>query len=82
MNYVKAFLDLVITGLNYFPGWKTKIGAVLQVLGTVFVVYNQYGAGLVGFEVPGDIVAAVNTAAVTILAVGVANAPANNAPKA
>jgi len=80
MNYVKIGLDLLIQALNYFPGWKTKVGAALQLLGTLLIFFNSYLATLAGFEIPTDIVIAVNAAAATLVAVGAANQP-SNAPK-
>lgn len=80
MNYVKIGLDLLISALNYFPGWKTKVGAALQLLGTLLLFFNSYLATLVGFEIPQDIVIAVNAAAATLVAVGAANQPVNNKP--
>jgi hypothetical protein len=77
MNYVKIGLDLLIQALNYFPGWKTKVGAVLQLIGTLLVFFNSYLTALAGFEIPQDIVIAVNAAAATLVAVGAANQPGN-----
>lgn len=77
MNYVKIGLDLLIQALNYFPGWKTKVGAALQLLGTLLIFFNSYLTALAGFEIPQDIVIAVNAAAATLVAVGAANQPSN-----
>jgi hypothetical protein len=77
MNYVKIGLDLLISALNYFPGWKTKAGAALQLLGTLLIFFNSYLAGVSGFEIPHDIVIAINAAAATLVAVGAANQPSN-----
>lgn len=77
MNYITIGLDLVVKALNYFPGYKTKAGAALQLLGTLLIFYNSYLAAVAGFEVPVDIVVAVNAAAATLVAVGAANQPSN-----
>jgi hypothetical protein len=77
MNYAKLGLDVLVQALNYFPGWKTKAGAVLQVVGTILLAYNSAFAPLFGWEFPQDIVLAVNAAAATLVAVGAANQPAN-----
>lgn len=77
MNYVKLGLDLLVKSLNYFPGYKTKIGAALQLFGTLLVFFNSYLASVAGFEIPVDIVIAVNAAAATLVAVGAANQPTN-----
>jgi hypothetical protein len=77
MNYVKIGLDLLVSALNYFPGWKTKAGAALQLLGTLLIFFNSYLAGLAGFEIPVDVVVAINAAAATLVAVGAANQPSN-----
>jgi predicted tellurium resistance membrane protein TerC len=78
----KAILDLLVGALNYFPGLKTKAGAVLQVIGTLMLVYNHTFAAMLGFEIPVDLVLAVNAAAATLVAVGAANQPENNKPPA
>lgn len=77
MNYVKIALDLLVGALNYFPGWKTKAGAALQLLGTFLIFFNSYISAVAGFEIPQDIVIAVNAAAATLVAVGAANQPSN-----
>jgi hypothetical protein len=69
---IKAGLDLVIKALDWFPGLKRRAGAVLQVVGTLMLAYNSYGAAFTGVEVPVDLVVAVNAAAATLIAVGVA----------
>ena len=75
MNYVKIGLDWLIGILNIFPGWKTKAGAILQVVGTGMVAANYFSPDMV----PADLVMSVNTAATTLVAVGAANQPTNNA---
>lgn len=80
MNWFKAVMDLVVHALNYFPGYKTKAGAVLQLIGTILIFYNTYVAPAVGMIVPVDIVIAINAAAATLVAVGAANQPVNNKP--
>lgn len=77
MNYVTIGLDLVVKALNYFPGYKTKAGAAMQLLGTLLILYNTYLAAIAGFHVPADLVVAVNAAAATLVAVGAANQPNN-----
>lgn len=77
--YVKAFLDVIIKALDYFPGWKMKVGAVIQVLATLMMVYNNYLSTVTGFIIPPDIVIAVQAAGATLTAVGVA-APATRTP--
>ena len=77
MNYVKIGLDLLVSALNYFPGWKTKAGAALQLLGTLLIFFNSYLSAVAGFEIPVDVVVAVNAAAATLVAVGAANQPSN-----
>jgi len=79
-NPLMAVMDLVIHALNYFPGYKTKVGAVLQLIGTILIFYNTYIAPAAGFVVPADIVIAINAGAATLVAVGAANQPANNKP--
>lgn len=76
--YIKAALDLLLKALDWFPGWKTKVGAAITVIGTLMTVYNSYIAAMVGFEIPPEIVVAVQTAGSTLVAVGVA-APATRA---
>lgn len=76
MIYVKPALEWAVKLLNFFPGLKTKVGAVLQVIGTLLVAANAIVPDLVSVEV----VLAVNTAAATLVAVGAANQPTNNVP--
>jgi hypothetical protein len=78
MSNIKLALDILVSALNYFPGWKTKAGAVLQVVGTILLAYNSAFSPLFGWEFPQDIVLAVNAAAATLVAVGAANQPSNN----
>lgn len=78
MNWVKTALDLAVSALNYFPGLKTKAGAVLQVIGTLMLAYNT----TLGGHIPAEVVMWVNAAAATLVAVGAANQPANNTPSA
>jgi hypothetical protein len=78
MSNIKLVLDIVVSALNYFPGWKTKAGALLQVVGTILLAYNSAFAPLFGWEFPQDIVLAVNAAAATLVAVGAANQPSNS----
>lgn len=72
MLNLKAALDLILKALDWFPGWKRRVGAVLQVVGTGMLAYNSWGAAFTGVEVPADVVLAVNAAATTLIAVGVA----------
>lgn len=74
----KMILDLIVGALNYFPGLKTKAGAVLQVIGTLMLSANLISPGLI----PDELVVAVNAAAATLVAVGAANQPSNNKPPA
>ena len=78
MNYVKIGLDLLIGALNYFPGWKTKVGAALQIVGTILLAYNSAFSGTFGWEFPQDIVISINAAAATLVAIGAANQPKNS----
>ena len=80
MNYVKIGLDIMVSALNYFPGWKTKAGAALELLGTFLIFFNSYLASVAGFEIPQDVVIAINAAAATLVAVGAANQPTNTKP--
>jgi hypothetical protein len=81
MNNAKIALDILVSALNYFPGWKTKVGAVLQVIGTILLAYNSAFSAALGWEIPQDLVLAVNAAAATIVAVGAANQPSNGKPQ-
>lgn len=78
MNWFKTGMDLVVHALNYFPGYKTKAGAILQLLGTFLVFYNSYLAAVTGVEIPADLVVSVNAAAATLVAIGAANQPQNS----
>lgn len=84
MNYVtafKAFIDLLIKSMNWFPGLKTKVGALLTVLGTLMMAFNQFGSALVGFHIPDEIVLSTLAAGQLLTSVGAANQPENNKPQ-
>jgi hypothetical protein len=78
MNYVKTGLDLFIQAMNYFPGYKTKAGAALQILGTILLSVSYFQPDLI----PQEIVITINAAGATLTAVGAANQPANKPPSA
>lgn len=75
-----GILNMIVGALNFFPGFKTKAGAVLQVIGTALIAYNSFGGPFGLPPVPAEIVVAINAAAATLIAVGAANQPANTKP--
>ena len=78
MNW-KLAIDVIVSALNYFPGYKTRIAAVAAVLSALIVAVSAalsaFGAG---FEIP--YLNEVNALLIALTAVGAANAP-NNVPK-
>lgn len=85
MNYVTAFkalIDILVKSMNWFPGLKTKVGALLTVLGTLMMGYNQFGSALTGFHIPDEIVLSTLAAGQLLTAVGTANLMSNNKPTA
>jgi predicted tellurium resistance membrane protein TerC len=75
-----GILNMIVGALNFFPGLKTKAGAVLQVIGTGLLAYNAVGGSFGLPLVPVELVIAINAAAATLIAVGAANQPANVKP--
>lgn len=75
MNYI----NIIVQGLNWFPGVKTKLaaiaGAVSALIVAVSVVMSQFGAG---FEIP--YLNEINALLIALTAAGAAN-QINNAPK-
>jgi hypothetical protein len=78
MNW-KLAIDVIVSALNYFPGYKTRIAAVAAVLSALIVAVSAalsaFGAG---FEIP--YLNEVNALLIALTAVGAANQP-NNLPK-
>lgn len=79
MNF-KTIIDIIVTGLNWFPGLKTKVAAVASVISALLVAVSvamqAFGAG---FQVP--YLNEINALLIAITAVGAANQPGNNAPR-
>ena len=67
-------LNYVLLALNFFPGYKTKIGAVALVGVAVGTAYNALIVPQFGVPpIPGDWLAAGTVAGNAVLGVGVAN---------
>lgn len=77
MNYIPMALDLIVKGVNFLPGWKTKAGAVLKVIGTIMAAIATTGL----YPIPNEVVFSVNSTADVLLAAGVANLMNNNQKK-
>lgn len=77
---MQSLISLVLTGLNFLPGLKTKIAAVAALLLAVVAAWNGAAPalGLDGYVV--QIPDFVNAAVLALLGVGAANQP-NNLPK-
>ena len=79
MNW-KLAIDVIVSALNYSPGYKTRIAAVAAVLSAlivaVSVVLDTFGAG---FTIP--YLNEVNALLIALTAVGAANQPNNASPK-
>jgi hypothetical protein len=75
MNW-KLAIDVVVSTLNYFPGYKTRIAAVASVISAlvvaVSVVLDTFGSG---FTIP--YLNEVNALLIALTAVGAANQPTN-----
>lgn len=82
LQYVKPAVDFIVQSMNYFPGLKTKVGAIFTVLGTLMLLYNTYGSALFGFHFPDEIPLSLLGAGQVLTAVGAANQSANNKPPA
>jgi len=72
--YVKTGLDLLIKLMNFFPGWKTKVGAVLQVIVTIMMAI----AGFDLYAIPNEVILTVKATADVLVAAGAANLIGNN----
>ena len=78
LPYFKTGLDLLVRLMNIFPGYKTKVGAVVTALGTLIMAYNLTAAGLVGFHVPDEIALGLLATGQMLTAAGAANLLENN----
>lgn len=73
---MNSILSAIVSGLNFFPGIKTKLAAVAAVLSALIVAVSaalaQFGAS---FEIP--YLNEINAVLIALTAVGAANQPAN-----
>jgi uncharacterized membrane protein len=76
---MQAYLNLIVSALNWFPGVKTKVAAIAAVVSALIVavsaVLDAFGAG---FTIP--YLNEINAFLIALTAVGAANQP-NNLPK-
>ena len=76
---MQAYLTIIVSALNWFPGVKTKVAAVAAAVSAlivaVSVALDVFGAG---FTVP--YLNEINAFLIALTAVGAANQP-NNLPK-
>ena len=73
-------INLILSAVNFLPGWKRKISAVMA-LGLALVAAWNTAAPELGVDFVIQIPEFVNAAVLALLGVGAANADANNAPK-
>ena len=77
---LKTIIDIIVTGLNWFPGLKTKVAAVASVISALIVAVSVALQALgSGFTIPW--LNEINAVLIALTAVGAANQPGNNAPK-
>lgn len=73
---VKLFIDVVVSALNYFPGWKTKVAAVAAVISALIVAVSGALAAF-GSNITLPYLNEVNAVLIALTAVGAANMPNN-----
>lgn len=77
---VKIIIDVVVSALNWFPGYKTRVAAVASVISALVVAVSAalsaFGSG---FTIP--YLNEVNALLIALTAVGAANQPTNTTPK-
>lgn len=77
---MQAYLTMILTALNWFPGVKTRAAAVAALALAVVAAWNS-AAPAIGVDFIITIPDWLNAAVLALLGVGVANQPANIAAK-
>jgi hypothetical protein len=72
-------LSVIVSGLNFLPGYKTRIAAVAAF---ALAVVSAYNGAAPSFEFPVlQVPEWINSAVLALLGVGAANQITNSAPK-
>lgn len=73
-------INLILSAVNFLPGWKRKISAVMALGLALVAAWNTAAPELVGVDFVIQVPEFINAAVLALLGVGAANADAN-APK-
>lgn len=77
---MQAFLTMVLSAVNFFPGVKTRIAAVAALALAIVAAWNTAAPAL-GVDFVITIPQWLNAAVIALLGVGAANQPINAAKK-
>jgi hypothetical protein len=77
---MQAYLTMILTALNWFPGVKTRVAAVAALLLAVVAAWNS-AAPAIGVDFIITVPEWLTAATLALLGVGAANQPANVAAK-
>lgn len=73
---MNSILSAIVSGLNFFPGIKTKLAAVLSVISALIVAVSAAVAQF-GVSIPYLYLNEINAVLIALTAVGASNQPAN-----